>query len=280
MAATDRAARDAYRILVTAGWVPARREPSHRSEMVTQWVCGEELQTVERRAGWRRLRGPDRYEGWGVGGGLVPVGEEEAEAWQRAAVLVSFGTALEGVDGREVPAWLPWGARVAPAGGGRVQLPDGAAAMPVHPEALVPVAELPQRFPTDGGAVVATAARWLGVPYVWGGRTRWGADCSGLVQSVLAVHGVRLPRDSHLQAAAGPDTGWRPGRGLDFSPGDLLFFAPEGGRISHVGIGIGGSRVLHCSETNGRAALDDLAGGRPLERSLRGSLVSVTRPLG
>ena len=107
--------------------------------------------------------------------------------------------------------------------------------------------------------IVNTAKRFLGVPYMWGGTSIKGVDCSGLTRMVWFMNGVLLPRNASQQAKTGiaipyPDSGKDTvdknvmtvftGR---LRPGDLLFFG-TGGKVSHVGIYIGGGRFIHASQ--------------------------------
>jgi len=84
--------------------------------------------------------------------------------------------------------------------------------------------------------VVATALRFVGLPYLWGGITTFGLDCSGLVQLAHRAVGVTLPRDADLQWA---DRRLSPVPPRGIRPGDLVFFGPRRGTITHVGIAIG-----------------------------------------
>ncbi len=249
---------------------------------MTEWVCGEVLDLLERREAWGLTRGPDGYEAWVGIGGLALVGADEARGWTAEARLRSVGTELRPAPA-EAPAGrapgasvsrLPWGSRVAPAGEA-VRLPDGSRAIPRDPDRLIPESERSRRFPSEADAIVASASTWLGVPYSWGGRTELGADCSGFVQAVHALHGVALPRDSRDQRAAGPEL---PDSWEDVRPGDLLFFAPEGRGVTHVALSLGGREILHAAAGNGRVAVDDLAGDAPLARRLHESIVAHTRP--
>ena len=96
-----------------------------------------------------------------------------------------------------------------------------------------------------------TAEQYLGVPYVWGGESPSGFDCSGLVQYVYGKLGVHLPRTSYAQYNAGRHVGRS-----DLRPGDLVFFDALG----HVGIYIGGGRFIHAPHTGTRVQIGTLAG--------------------
>jgi hypothetical protein len=259
--------------LIRALSVAARRDPSHRSEMTTQWMCGEQVRELERREGWVRVAGEDDYAAW-VPEGVV-IWSEEAGSW--AASACSLGTPILGANGRH--GYLPWGARVRRIEGTRLELSDGTVVEPSDSSAIVDAGELPVRFPPDAACLVDTADGWEGVPYVWGGRTNTGCDCSGFVQAIFAVHGAALPRDSDQQSEAGPPVpGFLPST-PELEPADLVFFAPEGRGITHVAISTGGTGIVHCSATRGAVQRDDLAAGGKLEKLLCESVATATRPL-
>src|SRR5690606_11637370 len=117
-----------------------------------------------------------------------------------------------------------------------------------------------------------------GAPYLWGGVTLNGVDCSGFTQAVMWMHGIALPRDSDLQERTG--TGVSLGLDLDeLRPGDLLFFAEKGARVSHVAISLGGPLIIHSALGNGGVHSNDLTGDDPLERKLAEMFVSARRLL-
>lgn len=299
--------------VVTAAWTAGRTEPDQRAEMSTQWLCGEVLGVLEREPPWLRVRGPDGYVSWVHRGGLAADAASPVAGWEEAATALSLGLVLSpdltGAPPPGTPRYLPWGARVAAAGARRVRLPGGEETRCRPEDALVEGGERARRFPPEGEAVVRTALRWRGAPYLWGGRTRQGADCSGFVQAVYAMHGVPLPRDAADQLAAGPEV---PGAaaqdataaGLDATgagpaatdaagteapardgpdvrrrSGDLLFFGEDAGTVTHVAMVVGGTRVVHAAAGNGSVAVDDLAGAGRIARRLRRRLVGATRPL-
>ncbi len=272
--------------VVAVGLVPVRAEPSHRSEMVTQWLCGEPLVVREEGDGWLRCRGPDGYDGWCAAGGILR--GPAAEGWGARATGRSLGGAAlaRRGDGPERRLRIPWGARLAPGPSGEWRLPGDVPARPEDPAAFVSEAERPARFPAEGAAIVASARRWLGTPYLWGGRSELATDCSGLVQAVYALHGVPLPRDSGAQSRVGPEVasevasgegGRRPPE-LAFRAGDLLFFG-SAERVTHVALAVEGRRILHAAEANGEVAEDDLDGDTPLARRLRDAFLCARRPL-
>lgn len=237
--------------LVRTALVPVRSEPDVRSEMVSQEPLGAALALLEREGEWARARGEDGYEGWVNSGGLHFCDADVAGAWWDEVggrPAVSLDAILEDAAGGPLVR-LPWGARVALAGeyvvtpgGRRGRLAEGR---------LVGWDEAAERFPGDAAAVVRTAREWMGVAYLWGGRTRWGTDCSGYVQAVYRLHGFQLPRDSQQQEEYGEPIVFGSGH-PEPRPGDLLFFrGRESEGISHVAFSLGGRAIIHAAQVNG-----------------------------
>jgi gamma-D-glutamyl-L-lysine dipeptidyl-peptidase len=264
--------------LVTAAIAPMLAGPLISEAHLSQTVLGQRLLVLRERGRWLQCRSGDGYIGWIHRGYVRLVDEAKARGWEIAASgepLISLGAELRDAAG-ELVMPLPWGARVVRRADGLVALPDGRAGL-LAGEAI-PAVEQEARFPREAGAILETASSWTGAPYLWGGITPAGVDCSGLVQAVLRMHGVALPRDSDLQAAEG--TAVEPGS--DFSglrPADLLFFAEAPGRISHVAFSLGGSGILHSSLGNGGVRRNDLLGRGAYEKELRRLLVCARRVL-
>jgi hypothetical protein len=188
---------------------------------------------------------------------------------------VSLGAELVDSEGR-VLTRLPWGARLS-RHSGALHLPDGRSGI-VGDGDVIDVDRLSDWFPLRGESVARTARRWVGAPYLWGGVTVNGVDCSGFTQAVMWMHGIALPRDSDLQARTGTGVALE----LDLAeirPGDLLFFAEPGARVSHVAISLGGPLIIHSALGNGGVHINDLNGDLPFEQRLAAMLVSARRML-
>lgn len=236
---------DAAVVLVHAPVAPLNAEPRVSSGQVSQALAGHPLELLERREDWLRVRGRDAYEGWMHQGYVAApdaLGVPDAIAFVREA-RCSLGCRVRGARGeRSLPlgAWLLPGERVI----------DGDACAPE---------ERQRRFPTLGPSIAHSAVTaFAATPYQWGGVSPWGADCSGLIQTTFALHGVPLPRDAWQQAETGRDAGADP---LALRAADLLFFSDRPDRrITHVGIALGDARMVHLALGRGGWAVEDLRG--------------------
>lgn len=273
----DALLRERAHALVSSPYVPVHARAAVASTQVTQYVLGARVDVLTMRDGWLRIRGEDGYIGW-VHPGYLELGDEAwARRWETASEgepLVSLDADLHDEAGRTI-ARLPWGARVIRDQPRSVLLPDGRRGTIGRGE-VVPLARRADRFPARGDSVVRSAREWLGVPYLWGGVTQAGVDCSGFVQSLLWMHGIAVPRDSDLQVGVGEalDVEFE-----EFAPGDLAFFSERGDRVTHVALSMGGSQIIHCALANGEVAVNDLKGGADIERLLASRFVAARRVL-
>ena len=225
--------------VVRSAIAPMLAEPHVSSGQVSQQLAGHRVEIVEDRGDWLLVRGVDDYEGW-----------------MHRGYLESVTT----TNGHPGPSQISLGCIVRDGGGKRCALPLRAI-VPTHlvvEEGEVIAAEhLNARFPRDAAAITRSAMQlFVGTGYQWGGVTPWGADCSGLVQSVFALHGVSLPRDAWLQARAGRDAGRDL---LRLEVADLLFFSDRpDGHVTHVAISLGEGRVVHLALGRGGYAVESL----------------------
>lgn len=262
--------------LVRSAVAPMLANPNITEPQVSQAVLGAHLLVLRRRGRWLHCRSDDGYLGWVHRGYLLQVDEAAARTWEigtEGEACLALGAEVHDNEGHLL-ARLPWGSRFVCQPDGTARLPDGQSGRVIGE--TLPVAERASRFPTDGAAAVRTAARWLGSPYQWAGVTPSGVDCSGLVQAVWRLHGLLIPRDSDLQAVTGEPV--HTGNSFqNCEPGDLLFFAEEPGRITHVTMSTGGPRIIHASLGNGGVRRNDLTGDTGFERDLRDIFVCARR---
>jgi len=229
--------------------VNMHREPARSAEMVSQTLLGHSVEVLDERDGWMRVQTEDTYRGWvesrwvgtqeagfppdGSLSVIAPFGEIRSAPYieSRLVLRVSLMTRLaRRTAAGECPAG--WLAVNGPADTARGFLPENA----VSAHALGGGSPLPD-------VAVGHAFGLLGTPYVWGGTSSFGLDCSGFVQLCYRLAGIVLLRDADQQRE---DSRFVPVPFSDLSPGDLVFFGKEG-RITHVGMWYGGTAFLHAS---------------------------------
>jgi len=219
----------------------ARPERGADDDRLTQALLGRPAVVLETRGAWARVRLPD-YEGWMDRADLASPAPETTE---RLLLVTALAAPLYAApDGEDIldEAYLGTVLPLLAEDGGRwrVMLPGGRAAWLARAagEGRPRAAPFPRQPATHA---VAVAGRLLGSPYLWGGGTVRGIDCSALVQLAYALSGYPLPRDADQQWAALPVAVER----AALAPGDLLFFARDGA-IVHVALALGGAGYLHA----------------------------------
>jgi hypothetical protein len=226
--------------VIVAAVAPMLAEPHVSSGQVSQQLGRHVVSIVEDQGDWLLVRGLDEYEGW-MHRGYLARGMATIEDPKR---LVSLGCVVRGRDGEQRALPL----RAVLALGEEIQSGE-----------TIHATDLPTRFPIEAEAIGRSAVElFVGTSYQWGGVTPWGADCSGLVQSVFALHGVSLPRDAWQQARVGRDAGRDI---LAARPADLLFFSDRpDAHVTHVAIALGDCRIVHLALGRGGYAVEQLDG--------------------
>ncbi len=255
-----------------------RREPSRASERVSQALLGETGRILEENSEWAKVRlDHDGYIGWIRLRGLQACSKADVDRYQNACthlVAADILPAYPSAGSKEVTGRLPFGVSLPLVenrnGMALVRLPDESCVW-VSFGSLLPLSDRPHPDVEGIQRTLAYLRSFIGVPYLWGGRTPFGFDCSGMAQAFLRFMGLNPRRDASQQFMHGtPIEG-------DFKPGDLLFFGDidEGSQIpgvaelprrpiSHVAISLGGDEVIHASGGPDRVTYNSLDPDSPI----------------
>ncbi|MCE5321837.1 C40 family peptidase [bacterium] len=237
--------------VVVQNVVSLRAEPDSKSEQVTQALIGQNVTIEDGSHGWLYVQTWDTYRAWLPASAvrILPSGSEPYASVGAVAIIrellvdmrcapsaraqiltkATISAELEVVDSTE--SWV------------ELLLPDNRHAYIRKNKARLIDKDLAQTIPLpDPRKLVETARRFVGIPYLWGGSSPFGIDCSGFVQLVYKVHGVTLFRDACHQAK---DPRAVPVEQDGLRAGDLVFFAKSNGNVSHVGMMIDMRRFIH-----------------------------------
>ncbi len=220
--------------------------PSDNADVVSQAILGNNVTTLKKKHKWLQVQTADQYTGW-VHREVVRANQGQAYAsGENAAQVTSLFANVyreKDVTAHAPIVTLPFEARVEltnESGQDQrwlpVRLPDGKKGWIQRGDiTLAPrLLDIPQS--------IALAKRFLGIPYLWGGRSSFGYDCSGFTQMLVRSRGILMPRDADQQAAW---SGVAPVERRDLQPGDLLFFGESGQKITHTGMYIGNGEFIH-----------------------------------
>jgi gamma-D-glutamyl-L-lysine dipeptidyl-peptidase len=221
--------------------------PAENVEVVSQAIYGTKVEILEVKADWIRVRTPDAYTGWMRRAAVTNVANErqgskvviveslfmnmyaEPSISRHAPLMtVPYGTKLEVAreQGDEKNRWI------------QVCLVDGT-------KAWVERGNINKySYRLNSESIVTHAKRFIGLPYLWGGVSTFGFDCSGFVQMLARRRGADLPRDARLQVHW---DGFVKVEQRDWRPGDLLYFGKSIDRITHAGMYVGGGMMIHAA---------------------------------
>lgn len=241
--------------LVELSVICMRSGPDYMDGLDTQTLLGAPVRLLEKK-GWWHIQSADDYLGWTHYSSVIPLTKNELEQWNRSRKVVvtaiqSYGYSLP--DKRsQIVSDLIAGNRLRllkekKRGFYKVAYPNGTEAwLPVE-DGMEEQSWLKSRHP-DAAHLIATAYRMMGFPYLWGGTSVKGMDCSGFVKTCAFLNGLILARDASQMAYTGER--YTSNDYHDWKPGTLLFFgkpAKDGkkARVSHVGLYIGNGRFIH-----------------------------------
>ncbi|AKQ46917.1 glycoside hydrolase [Rufibacter radiotolerans] len=277
-----------HQAVVTLSVANLRSEPKHPAELATQATMGTPLKVFKHKGGWFLVQTPDQYLAWVDASAIKLMNESAFAAWQKGEKLLylnpyGFAFAQPNKQGATVSD-LVYGDVMVLKNKTKdfyeVEFPDGRLA-------FVPTAETEKystwaatRKPSEQN-LVETSKKLLGLPYLWGGTSFKGVDCSGFTKTVYFMNGLILPRDASQQVTIGELIDTQSGF-QNLKPGDLLFFGspakdgrPE--RVVHVGMWIGNNEFIHSAGRVRINSMDPAAANHDaneLKRFLRAKRVS------
>ena len=242
------------RMVVSTNLTSVHDGTSFLAEQVTQMLNGVPVDVLWEQDRWGFVRQPDGYLGWTY---LPYLSEGQAPETTHLVIspvtplregqntkTVILNRVLGGTFVRVEETGAEW-SRLVLAGGGQGWIPTG------HLRAL---SDLPQDPAARRAQLAHDALNMIGVPYLWGGCSANGIDCSGYAQLLHRWIGITIPRDADMQFSAGKQV--EP----SFEAGTLLFFGEQGEkrRITHVGISLGGWQIIHSSRSRNGVQVDDV----------------------
>ncbi len=258
--------------LVNLSVINLRTKPMYSAEMASQALLGTPMKVYEKKDDWFRVQTPDNYIAWTDADAIQLLTKKEIQEWLKSPKIIF--TAFCGFAYENPSLDAPHVSDLTAGDILRLTGKKGSfytAAFPDGRKGFVPKEDAEKwevwlnSRTLSVGDIISTAFRFMGVPYLWGGTSPKGLDCSGFTKTVYYLNGIILPRDASQQVLTGDpvptDSGYK-----KFQPGDLLFFGRHANdstkeKVTHVALYIGGGKFIHAS---GRVKVNSLEPTSPI----------------
>ena len=225
--------------------IPIRKGPDQRSEMTSQLLYGEIFKVIQTIGGWHKIQlETDGYLGWIMDATFQAISEEDYNKYLSSDKYILRSLTKAVCEDSSNHLFLPPGSVIL-----NQNIENRKIKVGLNNYILDNV--IIEKPSAGREAILKTAHYFLDAPYIWGGRSLLGIDCSGLSQLSYLINGIRIKRDASQQAEEGTQVFFL----NESKPGDLAFFDDDKGAITHVGILLGEDKIIHAS---GRVRIDKI----------------------
>jgi cell wall-associated NlpC family hydrolase len=236
-----------------------RSNPKHSAELATQATLGTPVKIYKKEGDWFLIQTPDKYLSWVDSGGIIPLTDKEFNSWKTKDKIIyteTYGHSYEEPNsGSQVVTDLVAGGVLEFLNEQNeyyaVKYPDGRIGY-VSKKESQPYAQWIAAMNPSVESLVETSKTLMGVPYLWGGTSTKGMDCSGFTKTIYFLNGMVIPRDASQQVHTGKQIDENQNF-KNLEKGDLLFFGRKATdftkeKVVHVGMWIGNNEFIHASE--------------------------------
>lgn len=249
---------DTIMALVTISVANLRSNPKHSAELATQATLGTPLKILKKEDNWYLVQTPDKYLSWVDAGGITPMTEQQLNNWRTNDKIIytkTYGHSYLGPEKENIVSDLVAGSVLEILKFADkfyiVRYPDGRTGYVSNEEAMEYETWLTD-LDLNEDQLITTAEKLMGVPYLWGGTSTKGVDCSGFTKTIYFLNGLIIPRDASQQVHTGKPID-SIGNFENLQKGDLLFFGRKATdstaeKVVHVGMWIGNNEFIHSSE--------------------------------